>query len=86
MQTARQNEPLDITRKDVENYVRMRFYTEFTLIKEKLALFEKKYKCNFSQFEQAVTGAGEEDFERWDDYIEWKAFNKKYNRLKEKKI
>ena len=86
MQTeiVKTNEPVEITRKDIENYVKMKFYTELTLIKEKLALFEKKYNCDFSQFEKSINEAKEEDFERWDDYMEWKAFYKKYNRLKEK--
>ena len=74
----------DISKKDVENYVKMKLYTELTLIKEKLSLFEKKYTCDFSQFEKEVNEADEEDFEKWDDYMEWKAFFKKYNRLKEK--
>jgi len=74
----------DISKKDIQNYVKMKFYTELTLIKEKLSLFEKKYKCDFSQFEKEVNQAEEEDFEKWDDYMEWKAFYKKYNRLKEK--
>ena len=78
------NEPVEIARKDIENYVKMKFYTELTLIKEKLALFEKKYNCDFFQFEKSIKEAAEEDFERWDDYMEWKAFYNKYNRLKEK--
>ncbi|UCH96716.1 MAG: hypothetical protein JSV88_07655 [Candidatus Aminicenantes bacterium] len=81
MQTMKINEPVEITRKDIENYVKMKFYTELTLIKEKLTLFEKKYNCDFPQFEKSINEAKEEDFERWDDYIEWKAFYKKYNRL-----
>jgi hypothetical protein len=81
MQTVKINEPVEITRKDIENYVKMKFYTELTLIKEKLALFEKKYNCDFLQFEKSINEAEEEDFERWDDYMEWKAFYKKYNRL-----
>jgi hypothetical protein len=84
MQTMKINEPVEITRKDIENYVKMKFYTELTLIKEKLVLFEKKYNCDFLQFEKSINEAEEEDFERWDDYMEWKAFYKKYNRLKEK--
>ncbi len=84
METVKRNEPLEITRHDVENYVKMKFYTELTLIREKLALFEKKYECDFSQFEKSVISAEEEDFDRWDDYMEWKAFHKKYSRLKEK--
>ena len=46
-----------------------------TLTKEKLELFEKKYKCTFKEFEKKVkSGEGQENFEKWDDYIEWKAY------------
>ncbi len=41
MITAKIKEHVEITQQDVENYVKMKFYTELTLIKEKLALFEK---------------------------------------------
>ena len=78
------NDPFEISRKDIESYMKMKLYTELTLIKEKLRLFEKKYNCNFPRFEETVTTAEEEDFEQWDDYMEWKAFFNKYNRLKEK--
>ncbi len=75
---------IEINKQDVENYVKMKFYTELTLIKEKLLLFEKKYKCDFPHFEEKISNAEKEDFEQWDDYMEWKAFQKKYNRLREK--
>jgi len=57
MQTVKINEPVEITRKDIENYVKMKFYTELTLIKEKLTLFEKKYNCDFPQFEKSINEA-----------------------------
>jgi len=84
METKKINEPFEITRQDIENYVKMKLYTELTLIREKLALFEKKYKCDFPGFEKSISADEEEDFERWDDYMEWKAFYNKFNRLKEK--
>jgi hypothetical protein len=77
-------EHIEVSKQDVENYVRMKIYTELTLIREKLMLFEKKYNCNFSVFERRVTTAEEENFEEWDDYMEWKAFYNKHRRLKEK--
>lgn len=84
MDTLTTNTPFEITRKDVESYVKMQLYTELTLIKEKLALFEIKYNCNFLLFEKSVTTAAEENFEHWDDYMEWKAFYNKYNLLKKR--
>jgi hypothetical protein len=75
---------IEVNRKDVENYVKMKHFTELTLIKEKLHLFEIKYNCDFPQFESKVINAEKENFEHWDDYMEWKAFNEKYHRLREK--
>ncbi len=69
---------------EIEDFLRMKFYTELTLIKEKLSLFEKKYRSDFPHFETAVKNAAEEDFEQWDDYMEWKAFYNKYNELQER--
>lgn len=86
MQNIRTIDPLEITSQEVRSYLRMRHYTQLTLIKEKLALFKKKYNCDFPEFENSVTSAKKEDFQRWDDYMEWKAFFKKYNRLKEAEI
>mgnify|MGYP001766632648 CR=1 FL=1 len=86
MTTAKIKDPFKITRQEVENYIKMKYYTELTLVREKLALFEKKYQCNFSQFEKSIKKSAEEDFEGWDDYIEWKAFYHKYSCLKKKVI
>jgi S-adenosylmethionine synthetase len=69
---------------EIEDFLRMKFFTELTLIKEKLSLFEKKYNSDFSHFETSVKNAQEEDFEQWDDYMEWKAFHNKYNELQER--
>jgi hypothetical protein len=77
-------EHIEVSKQDIENYVRMKIYTELTLIREKLMLFEKKYNCNFPDFEKKVTTAEEENFAEWDDYMEWKAFHNKQKRLKEK--
>jgi hypothetical protein len=34
--------------------------------------FEKKYKMNFSAFEQSLKSTTEEKFELEDDYLDWK--------------
>lgn len=43
---------------------------------EKNRLYECKYKQTWEEFSKAVETASEEDFARWDDYIEWKAYRK----------
>ena len=41
--------------------------------------FETKYGIVFEDFEQQIKSSEIEDFEKWDDYIEWKAYSKAYN-------
>ena len=41
-----------------------------------IKFFEQKYQKNFDAFEAEINSSKEEDYEKWDDYIEWKAFNK----------
>ncbi|MCX6579833.1 MAG: hypothetical protein NT166_06575 [Candidatus Aminicenantes bacterium] len=74
----------NVMKEEIDDFLRMKFFTELTLIKEKLSLFEKKYKSDFPHFETTVKSAEEENFEHWDDYMEWKAFHYKYNELHER--
>jgi hypothetical protein len=41
--------------------------------KEKIDSFEKKHGCNLKTFEHRIKQLPE-DFELWDDLIEWKAY------------
>ncbi|MCX7736158.1 MAG: hypothetical protein N2319_05555 [Candidatus Kapabacteria bacterium] len=50
-------------------------------IKDKLSFFEKKYNKNFQEFEEEIKSNSEENFEKWDDYIQWKAYIKSYQKL-----
>jgi hypothetical protein len=40
--------------------------------------FEKKYGITFEDFEKQIESSDKEEFEKWDDYIEWKAYYKSY--------
>ena len=42
-------------------------------VKEKIRSFERKHGCNLETFEERLKQLPE-DFERWDDFIEWKAY------------
>jgi len=60
---------------------------EINKAKDKIALFECKYSLDFLLFEEEMKKSSKEDFERWDDYMEWKAYYKNYNKLiAEKKL
>ena len=42
-------------------------------VKERIKSFEMKHRCNLDAFEEILKHLPE-DFERWDDLIEWKAY------------
>ena len=48
---------------------------------DKIKNFEIKYGKNFLEFEKKIKKS-DEDFSEWDDYLEWKAFEKSYAELK----
>jgi hypothetical protein len=54
---------------------------EINKAKDKLAVFETKYAMDFLSFEKSMRGSSKEDFARWDDYMEWKAYHKSYEKL-----
>ncbi len=51
----------------------MKIISQLTSAKEKIKLFESKYKCPFEQFENKMKEETE-NFEKLEDYIEWKAY------------
>jgi len=67
---------LEIHEKEIKQYKKLKIIGDLAPIKEHIKLFEKKYGLTFHEFEKQVNEEPE-DFERWDDYIEWKAYQKK---------
>ena len=68
---------IEIYESEVRQYKKLQIISELTLIREHVNLFEKKYDCTFQQFEKEINNS-DEDFEKWDDYIEWKAYQKNW--------
>lgn len=50
-------------------------------INKKIKLFEKKYGQTFVQFENKIKQSENEDFEKWDDLIEWEAYTHFHEQL-----
>jgi hypothetical protein len=50
-------------------------------IEDKINMFTNKYKLDFTEFEEIVRNTKEENFDLWDDYIEWKANSKSLKQL-----
>ena len=68
---------------EVKEYEKLKVISQLVLVKEKLRLFEIKYDKAFEAFEKEVK-IKEEDFEKWDDYIEWKAYKRTLEALTER--
>lgn len=67
----------------VKSYYKISLLYELNIAGEKKRLYENKYKLNFSQFEVKVNEAAAENFSEYDDYIEWKAYEKRFAELNE---
>ncbi|AIY89242.1 hypothetical protein [Geoglobus acetivorans] len=75
---------LTVSSDEIKEYERLKIISPLTPIKEKIKFFEKKYGCTFEEFERKLREK-EENFEEWDDYIEWKAYTETLN-APEKKL
>ena len=62
-----------ITKKEIIEHEKLKVLSEITLVKEKIILFEKKYECSIDTFKKKME-ENKENFEEWDDFIEWKAY------------
>lgn len=47
--------------------------TKMEVYKARSGVFEKKYRMVFESFKKKVETTPKEDFEKWDDLIEWDA-------------
>jgi hypothetical protein len=58
---------------------------EIHKVDEKLKLLKSKYKITLKQFEKKIKTGRKENFDHWDDYMEWKAYDKSQKELIRKK-
>lgn len=72
---------VSIPKKEVKEFLRLKIISQIFPIKERISFFEKKYKKKFEDFEKNISDSKKENFEAWDDYIEWKAYIKTLNNL-----
>lgn len=75
-----------ISKKKLKDMYYANLMYEYHRVTEKIRLFENKYGMIFVNFEKAVKSVEKEDTEKWDDYMEWKGYEKVLQGLiKEKK-
>ena len=75
-----------ISKEKVKDMYYANLMYEYHRVTEKIRLFEKKYGMSFDRFEKGIKSSKKEDFEKWDNYMEWKGYKKALQRLiKEKR-
>lgn len=57
---------------DTKTFEKPKWISQIALVKERINSFVRKHGCGFEAFEDKIAHSPE-DFERWDDFIEWKA-------------
>ncbi len=74
-----------ISKEKVKDMYYANLMYEYHRATEKIRLFEKKYGVSFDKFEKDIKSSKKEDFEKWDDYMEWKGYEKVLQRLNKEK-
>jgi hypothetical protein len=58
---------------DIKAFEKLKLISQIAPVKERIRSFERKHGGNLEAFEDRLRQLPE-DFERWDDFIEWKAY------------
>jgi len=76
---------IEINKKEIKNIYKIDLLSELHITKTRLSFFEKKYNCSLKTFEEDLNETeDEENFEKWDDLMEWKAYQKSCEKITEK--
>jgi len=67
---------ITVKKQDVGNWLLTEYLSTLHTVSEKLRFFEHKYHQSWEKFNTEILNAVKEDFSKWDDYIEWKAYIK----------
>lgn len=74
---------LTVKKSDIADGLLLELLSDMHVVKDKLAYFEKKYRVSYAVFEQTVKNQ-EENYQQWDDYIEWKAYIRMFEDISRK--
>lgn len=77
-------EVLKVSKDEIKTYEKLKVISQIASVKGKIELFEKRYGCTFEKFEKDTQSKEKENFNEWDDYIEWKAYAKTLEELEAK--
>ncbi len=72
-----------ISKMEIKEYEKLKVIAQMAPIAAKIQQFEEKYKMKLTSFENTIKKE-EENFEKWDDLIEWKGYVKALAELERK--
>ena len=72
---------LVIDKHRVADWMLLSHLAEQRQLHEKIVLYEKKYKQTFIEFKNNTNQKEGEDFQEWDDLIEWQAYTDFYTNI-----
>jgi hypothetical protein len=67
---------ITIQKQNVANWLMVEYLATLHAVNEKIRLFEHKYAQRWEEFSTDLKATSAENFDHWDDYIEWKAYVK----------
>lgn len=74
---------MEVNATEYREFQRFKLIPELAILKDRVKLFEQKYKMNFEKFEVYVA-ENKENFDDWDNLIEWKAYLESIKNIKQK--
>jgi len=74
---------ITVSKEKIKTFEKLMTISQIAPIKERIRFFEKKHGCTFKVFEKKIKQE-KENFEKWDDYIEWKAYVESLRNLESK--
>lgn len=73
-----------VYKQEIADWLMMEHLASLHSVREKIRFFEHKYNQSWNAFQEQIEHAAQEDFSRWDDYIEWKALMRVFEELSAK--
>ena len=73
---------IEINKKEIQNIYKIDLLSDLHITKTRISFFKQKYKCSLEEFERKLKSE-DENFEKWDDYLEWKGYAKSLQQIKE---
>ena len=75
---------LKVLKDEIKEYEKLKIISHAISVRNKIEIFERKYGFTFEEFEEEIKTKKKENFQKWDDYIEWKAYIKTLKELEKK--